>query len=388
MKRKCKNVDITDLDFIKRKIHDCLQGKKKTRNDIVRLYEQYENDDNLALEVQKELIEEKLVLKPIWYKEKYDNASQKLRRIGIQDIKQQIYDYIAVGGLEELLKRVGTYQCASIKKRGQIYGKNAIKRWVDEYSNGKHTVKYAVKMDIRHYYESIDRKLIIEWLDKRVNNPKLMWLISELLSTFEKGLSIGSYLSQHLANLYISDLYYELESLAKERHKKDKTIVRKKMVNHVLFYMDDLALFGSNSRDLIKATEFAIYYLQSKKGLDIKPTWQLINFEYEFIDMMGFRISRNCVTIRRRTFKKLNRAYIRFKHDPHNVAIAKRIISYGGFLKYSDSYKYCHKLNTYALDKCARKVVSKYEKSKNSNISAKSDNQRYRWQVLCVPLFE
>lgn len=65
MKRKCKSVDITDLDFIKRRIHDCLQGKKKTRNDIVRLYEQYGNDDNLALAIQKELIEEKLVLKPI-----------------------------------------------------------------------------------------------------------------------------------------------------------------------------------------------------------------------------------------------------------------------------------------------------------------------------------
>ena len=31
MKRKCKNVDITDLDLIKDCIHRCLKKKKKTR---------------------------------------------------------------------------------------------------------------------------------------------------------------------------------------------------------------------------------------------------------------------------------------------------------------------------------------------------------------------
>mgnify|MGYP001154859223 CR=1 FL=1 len=52
MKRKCKNVDITDLDLIKDCIHRCLQKKKKARPDIVRLFDTYGDIDNIALDVQ------------------------------------------------------------------------------------------------------------------------------------------------------------------------------------------------------------------------------------------------------------------------------------------------------------------------------------------------
>lgn len=34
MKRKCKNIDITNIEFIEKAITDCLSGKKKTRQDI------------------------------------------------------------------------------------------------------------------------------------------------------------------------------------------------------------------------------------------------------------------------------------------------------------------------------------------------------------------
>ena len=99
MKRKCKNVDITDLDLIKDCIHRCLQKKKKTRPDIVRLFDTYGDIDNIALVLQKELMCRQLDLVPIWYRTIYDVGSQKARVIGIQDIKQQIYDYIVVAGL-------------------------------------------------------------------------------------------------------------------------------------------------------------------------------------------------------------------------------------------------------------------------------------------------
>lgn len=112
MKRKCKNVDITDYDFILQSVKDCFANKKKYRNDIVRIREELGSDEEIAKVLQKELLEEKLVLRPIWYHLKYDDNSQKWRNIGIQDIKQQMYDYIAVNGLAELERSIGHYQCA------------------------------------------------------------------------------------------------------------------------------------------------------------------------------------------------------------------------------------------------------------------------------------
>lgn len=61
----------------------------------------------------------------IWYREKIDGSSGKVRRIGIQNIKQQLYDYIAVEALKPVLKRIGEYQYASIKGRGTTKGERS-----------------------------------------------------------------------------------------------------------------------------------------------------------------------------------------------------------------------------------------------------------------------
>lgn len=148
MKRYCKNIDITDINFIRNAIWDCFEGKFK-RRDCIRLASKYTNlsrlklkrvvmvsgkiayvdiVDKLSLEIQHELTNKELNLLDIWYREKSDPSNFKVRRIGIQDIKQQIYDYIAVEGLRPLFARIGEFQCASIKGRGQLMGANIIKK--------------------------------------------------------------------------------------------------------------------------------------------------------------------------------------------------------------------------------------------------------------------
>ena len=142
MKTYCKNVDITDRDLIKRATYNCFEGKY-VRKDTLKLLSQYSNNnlgsksiknmikkdgkytiypimENIIDGLRSELIARKLVLRPIEYKEKIDGSCLKIRTIGIQDIKQQIYDYIAIEGLTPMLKRIGEYQYASIKGRGPV----------------------------------------------------------------------------------------------------------------------------------------------------------------------------------------------------------------------------------------------------------------------------
>ena len=66
----------------------------------------------LTTQIISEISNRELKLKPIWYKSKKDGSSRKIREIGIQDVKQQIYDYIAVNAMKPLLKRIGEYQCS------------------------------------------------------------------------------------------------------------------------------------------------------------------------------------------------------------------------------------------------------------------------------------
>ena len=96
---------------------------------------------------------------PIWYKDKIDSSSGKKRHIGIQNIKQQIYDYIAVEGLKPLLKRIGPHQFASVKGRGQVAGTRMIKRWLRNKA-----LKYFAKLDIKKCYPSIPCDKLISFL--------------------------------------------------------------------------------------------------------------------------------------------------------------------------------------------------------------------------------
>lgn len=352
MKRKCKNVDITNIEFIEHAVKDCLNGKSKKRRDIIELMENHDNDTHkIALELQSEIINRKLNLKPIWYKRKYDDTSQKWRTIGIQDIKQQIYDYIAVNAMAELMPRIGKYQCASIKYRGQTYCANAIYNHIKSDK-----IKYACKFDIKKYYESVNHQLLMDWLRKHIKNELLLWLIETLLSTFRKGLSIGSYLSQTLANLFLSDLYHKIEAIHIIKRGQPK-----KVVLFQAFYMDDITIAGEDSKELIQVGKI-IEEECAKISLCIKPNWQIINLQTGFIDMVGYRIYKDHITVRRRNIKRIKRTVVRFRRKTSNIDLSKRLLSYKGILEHSNSVKFCTKYNVYELFTKAKKVVSNYDK--------------------------
>lgn len=75
-----------------------------------------------------------------------------------------------------------------------------------------------------------------------------MWLIKELIKTFKNGLSIGSYLSQYLCNLFMSQIYHYIGHLHKIRKHKNGKNELIKLVYHQLFYMDDIYICGMSAK--------------------------------------------------------------------------------------------------------------------------------------------
>ena len=270
--------------------------------------------------------------------------------------------------MQPILCRIGANQCASIKGKGCIYGVRKIRRWLRNKS-----LKYFAKTDIRKCYESIDRKMLMDFLRKRIKNDLLLWLIETLISTFDKGLSIGSYLSQFLCNIYLSQLYHEISHMHRYR-KKRKTGEKEciSLVKHQLFYMDDIMLMSTNSKDIHKAVKQLIKYAKDKLGLEIKVDWFVSKIDVkdsdtQFIDMMGYRIYRWHTTIRRRTFKRIRRTFLKVKkligtHKAIPILWARRVISYWGQIINSDSNKINKKYNISKIVKICKKVVSNYGK--------------------------
>lgn len=287
-------------------------------------------------EIQNEIKSRNISFPEIWYREKLDGSSGKIRRIGIQNIKQQLYDYIAVEGLKPVLKRIGEYQYASIEGRGTTKGKGVISRWIRNKN-----MRYFVKLDVKKCFESIDHDKIMEFLKKLVKNEPLLNLIELLIGNFERGLSIGSYLSQYLCNLYMSILYHEImENMYRIRRGK-RGEKRINLVRHCLIYMDDILMIGSRKRDLEKAVKQTIKKA-TEMGLEIKLNYQAKEIDGNCIDMLGFKIYRTHTEIRGRTFLRVRRSFRRARKRL-TEGVARKCLSYYGYLKHTNSRRFQRK---------------------------------------------
>ena len=195
MKTKCKHIDITDEDFIRKAIADWKAHKTMKafyeRKDIQALRRECNDDEQMLVQIiQSEIRQRHLKIDPIQFDLKVDNSNGKTRVIAIESAKQQIYDYIAYNALEDLAPYIGYYQIACKPGQGPIFGAKVVHSWLKEKErhikpDGSvsyvYTCRYAVKADLRHAYASISHDSMMHWLEKRVSNDALLWLISVLL---------------------------------------------------------------------------------------------------------------------------------------------------------------------------------------------------------------
>ena len=389
-KRYCKDVHIFTFEHIKMSMIHCLQNKLKrgdTRNYLLgkqvhnpkkrqeydeKIMTDYYYFDELINRRTRELLQElksgKLELAPIRYEVRYDNNSCKNRNIAIQSIKQQVCDYIVLHGIGPFFKYIGKYQVAGIPGRGTRYGIQAMRKWL----NKKEDI-YAGKCDIRKCYESIDHDKLMSFLYKHIKNNEVLWLITQLIKTYDKGLSIGSLLSQYLCTLYLAQLYHKIiEDMYIYEGEK-----RISLVKHTLFQIDDILVLCENKEYAEKAMqniekELDRMGLSFKKGYDVYKVTKSANKPYNgsrFIDIMGYRFYcyNTKVTLRRSTYKRLRRCALRTINDfkkKNNTYIprARRNISLLGRLVETDYF-----ILKRALASCFHRckgVISKYEKSK------------------------
>lgn len=385
MKRCCKNIDITDRNLIEEATRDCLYGKMN-RPDTIRMFSEYSglsydlikdiSKNTYAMEglintvidgIQQEIINKKYVVKPIRYRKQVDRCNGKVRNIGIQDVKQQIYDYIAVYAMDELFrKKLGFYQCGALKKKGNEFGSKAIKKWVNN-----HNMRWAWQADIRHYYETIPKAKLKSLLCRDVDNPNILHLVFFLIDTFDGGLSIGSYLSQYLANYYMSYAYhYASEQLIKKRRHKNGDSDVKVLLSHVLFQMDDILFVSKSLKDLKMAVRWFSKYVKEFLGLELKDTAKFIDLRTDYIDILGRKISRRSLTVRSSNFIRFRRTANKVRILIHQnkeipLSLAKSYIGRYGAIKHSDTKKFQRKYHVLEDLKRCKNVVSVYERRKH-----------------------
>lgn len=350
MKKLCKNIDITDRRFISEAVYETLDGNYRRRdvlrllaqtsglkgNEIYYIIKRYGSKavcwiaEAVVDRVQDEIIRWDIHLPPVFYRRKVDGNSGKVRLIGIENIYQQIFEHIAVRGLRELSRRFGEYQVACIKGRGPHKSRKVIRRWLRQPSS-----RWAWKADARQYYPNIDCGRLKELLERYVKNEPLLRLTYFIIDTFGGGLSIGSYLSQFLANFYMSFAYhFAAEKLCRTRHKKNGTTERINLASHILIQMDDILFIGSSLKDVKSAAKQFKKWVWDNLRIEIKPDEKYINLMDGYIDMVGFFSSKRKVIVRSRNFIRFRRDIMRVRKKGFiTLRTAKAIVARNGWYR-------------------------------------------------------
>ncbi len=209
-----------------------------------------------------------------------------------------------------------TYSC--IKKRGIHAGANAVKRALRDVPG----TKYCLKLDIKKFYPSVDHDILKQLLRRKIKDRQLLRLLDSIIDS-APGLPIGNYLSQYLANFYLS--YF------------DHWIKEIKGVKYYFRYADDIVILSNSKEYLHDLLKDISQYLQVELKLTVKHNYQVFPVESRGINFLGY-VFYHFYTLLRKTIKKsFARAVFRNKN---RLTIA----AYWGWAKHCNSINLLKKL--------------------------------------------
>ena len=298
---------------------------KKSRKNVKRILDNQIYYTDLLYEILKNK-----KYRPNPYREiKIQDGVRKKERIIYkpQFYPDQIIHWALMLQLEPILMRgMYYYCCGSVKNRGILHGARYIKKILIQH---RKNTKYCLKLDIKKFYPSINKEKLKYKFLKILKCRDTLDLIDQIIDSSKEGLPIGNYTSQWFANFYLQDLDHYIKE---ELHMK-----------YYIRYMDDMVLFHRNKRELHKIKEKIEIFLKSE-NLNLKENWQLFRTDSRPLDFLGYRFYRGYTTLRRNNCLRIRRRIKRiYKKGKLSVKDARAVLSYNGWLKYSNSHNYTKK---------------------------------------------
>ena len=246
---------------------------------------------------------------------------------------------------EIFVKTFTNFTCASLKNRGTKYAANLLSKYLLDEDG----CRYCLKIDINKFYPSINRTILKEMLRKKFKDKNLLWLLDTIIDSVDninadklkipnsfkeiyfkenKGLPIGSYLSQYLANFYLCYFDHWLKEEIK--------------CKYVIRYMDDIIILDKSKESLHKIREKIQFYLKEKLDLQLKANWQVFPVRARGIDFVGYRHFFGYRLLRKSIVKNFKNSVQNFLTKPNRHSWFS-CISYYGWISSCNGYNLFYK---------------------------------------------
>jgi RNA-directed DNA polymerase len=209
-----------------------------------------------------------------------------------------------------------TFSC--IKRRGIHGAANGVKKALVDVPG----TSYCLKLDVKKFYPNIDHEVLKELIRRKIKDADLLWLLDEIIDSAD-GLPIGNYLSQYLANFYLTYFDHWI-----------KEVLR---VKYYFRYADDLVILSDSKQHLHQLFEKIQQYLQGQLKLQVKSNYQIFPVAARGIDFVGYVFYHTHTRLRKGIKKNFARMMVSSCNE-------QSIASYRGWTKHCNSHHLLKKL--------------------------------------------
>jgi len=307
-------------ELIREAIAAAAKGKQK-RHDVKRVLR---NLERYAKIIQDLLERDDFQPSSYVITQRYDSRCKKTRIIQRpRFFPDQVIHWIIILVINQIIMRGMYYwSCGSIPKRGCIHGHKAVRRWL---TTDRKNTKYALKLDIKRFYDSIPHDKFMSLLRRKIKDERVLRLIQKIIDTTERGVPIGNFTSQWFANFYLETL--------------DHYIKEKLGAKYYVRYIDDLVVFGRNKKKLHALRKKLFAYAKDELALEVKGNWQVFPVRARGVDFLGYVYFHTHIRQRDRNYLSFTRQCRRVKKKQNNgenipYRMAAGLISRAGMIKH------------------------------------------------------
>ncbi|MFA5936566.1 MAG: reverse transcriptase domain-containing protein [Candidatus Paceibacterota bacterium] len=263
----------------------------------------------------------------------------KLRRIHKATVRDRVLHHAIFNVLNPIFEPTfipNSFSCRIGK--GTHRGMKKVAEMLRIVSQNNTRQCYALKCDIKKFFDSIDHDILIKIIDKRIKDKKVMVLMREIVESYvasrpnlfeRRGVPIGNLTSQVFANIYMN----EFDQFAKQILK----------IKYYARYTDDFIVVSTNKTYLenliVKIQEF----LRIKLYLELHPKKVTITKHIRGVDFLGYVILPKHIKLRTKTKrkipKKIHQMVERYKQGKiTELTLYSSLQSYLGVLSHANAY--------------------------------------------------
>lgn len=243
----------------------------------------------------------------------------KRRHIHKAEVADRIVHHLLYKYLYEAFDKTFTFDSYSCRiGKGTHKSVDRLEKFIRIVSKNYTKDCWALKCDVKQFFASVDHNILKSLIGKRIKDKEILWLISQIIDSFPKGIPLGNLTSQIFANIYMNEL--------------DQFIKSNLKIKYHLRYADDFLILDSNEPNLYQCINILKQFLADSLKLELHPNKIIVRRLSWGIDFCGYIVIPHYRLPRAKTKRRILKKVL-------NQEISNQSLqSYLGYFSHANSY--------------------------------------------------